>query len=324
MYFLAKDPILGSRQAMARAEQAVYSERRTMGQRYEAVLKAAETGSFKEAARELGYTQAGVSYAVGALERELGVSLFVREYGGVRLTADGEALLPWMQDVCNAERHLAAKLAERKNLEGGSVRVATFTSTAIQWVPSIARSFLARYPHIDLDLVCCDDQDQLERMVWRGDADCGFTIRLAKNDLHMIPLVHDPLLVVVPCDHPLAHADRFPAEALASEPYIKLESGTHSEMDELFRKNGVEPHVRFSLDSDYAVMSLVSAGLGYSVLPGLILRNAPFPLASLQPASPTDRELALCVRSLETASAATRAVLDVAQTWVEEAYGLAV
>ena len=139
-------------------------------------------------------------------------------------------------------------------------------------------------------------------MVWRGDADCGFTIRLAKNDLHMIPLVHDPLLVVVPCDHPLAHADRFPAEALASEPYIKLESGTHSEMDELFRKNGVEPHVRFSLDSDYAVMSLVSAGLGYSVLPGLILRNAPFPLASLQPASPTDREIALCVRSIETAS----------------------
>ena len=195
LYFLAKAPILGSRQAMARAEQAAYSERRTMGQRYEAVLKAAETGSFKEAARELGYTQAGVSYAVGALERELGVSLFVREYGGVRLTADGEALLPWMQDVCNAERHLAAKLAERKNLEGGSVRVATFTSTAIQWVPSIARSFLARYPHIDLDLVCCDDQDQLERMVWRGDADCGFTIRLAKNDLHMIPLVHDPLPV---------------------------------------------------------------------------------------------------------------------------------
>ena len=71
---------------MARAEQAAYSERRTMGQRYEAVLKAAETGSFKEAARELGYTQAGVSYAVGALERELGVSLFVREYGGVRRT----------------------------------------------------------------------------------------------------------------------------------------------------------------------------------------------------------------------------------------------
>ena len=39
---------------------------------------------------------------------------------------------------------------------------------------------------------------------------------------------------------------------------------------------------------------------------------------------PTDREIALCVRSLETASAATRAFLDVAQTWVEEAYGLAV
>lgn len=291
-----------------------------MNQRYEVVLKAAETGSFKEAARELGYTQAGVSYVVGTLEREFGVPLFVREYGGVRLTADGKALLPWMQDICNAERRLAAKLAERKDLEGGSVRVATFTSTAIQWVPGIAQAFLAQHPAIDLDLVCCDDQDQLDRMVARGDADCGFTIMLSQAGLHMIPLVHDPLVVVVADDHPLAQSGRFPAEALESEPYIRLESGAHSEMDELFRRNGVEPHVRFSLASDYAVMSLVSAGLGYGVLPGLILRNAPFPLSCLQPPTPADRRIALCLRSMETASAATRAFLDVAQAWVRKAY----
>ena len=290
-------------------------------QKYEAFLKVAETGSFKEAARELGYTQAGVSYHVGALEREFGVPLLVRDYGGAHPTADGQALLPFVQDVCNAERQLAARLHELKHLEGGTVRVVTFTSTAIQWLPGIAQEFAARHPAVEFDLVCCDDQNKLEEMVWRGDADCGFAVFPIKHDLHMIPLVHDPLLVVVARDHPLAGEERFPAEALATEPYIKLESGAYSEMDELFRRNGAEPHIRFTIDSDYAVMSLVSAGLGYSVLPGLILRDTPFPLASMPPEVPTDRRIAQCVRSMESANAATRAFIDTARTWVENAYG---
>ena len=51
-------------------------------QKYDAFLKVAETGSFKQAAHDLGYTQAGISYLVSTLERELDVPLFVRDYGG--------------------------------------------------------------------------------------------------------------------------------------------------------------------------------------------------------------------------------------------------
>ncbi|MEG1434003.1 MAG: LysR family transcriptional regulator [Gordonibacter sp.] len=289
-------------------------------QKYEAFLKVAETGSFKEAARELGYTQAGISYLINTLEREFGVPLLVREYGGAHPTSDGVAIMEQVQDVCNAERRLEARLAERKHLEGGSVHVATFTSTAIQWLPGIAKRFEDLHPAIKLDLTCIDDQNELEEMMWRGDADCGFAVFPVKRDLHMIPLVRDPLLVAVACDHPLAGEGSFPAEALEAEPYVRLESGVYSEMDELFRRNGVEPHVRFTIASDYAVMSLVSAGLGYSVLPGLILRDAPFPLVSMPPEVPTDREIAVCVRSMETASAATRAFLEVTQEWVEKEY----
>lgn len=257
---------------------------------------------------------------IGALEKEFGVVLFTREYGGVRLTADGRALLPWIQDVCNAQRHLSSELAERKNLESGSVRVATFTSTAIQWVPGIAATFLKQHPSIDLDLVCCDDQEKLEKMIMRGDADCAFAVLPVKQDLHVIPLMRDPLLIAVAHDHPLAHKRRFPATALRTEPYIRLQDGEYSELEEVFRQSNVEPAVRFSLDSDYAVMALVSAGLGYSVLSGLIVRNAPFPLASLKPPVSVDREIALCLRDMQAASAATRAFINVARTWVAKAY----
>lgn len=289
-------------------------------QKYEAFLKVAETGSFKQAAHDLGYTQAGISYLVSALERELAVPLFVRDYGGARLTSDGADVLPWVQKVCNSERQLETHVAELKHLDSGIVRVASFTSTAIQWFPSIAKRFLALHPGIDLQLICIDDEDELEEDVWQGDADCGFFVYPIKHDLHAIGLRKDPLLVVLPPDHPLAHASFVPREALASEPYIRLKSGTSTEMEALFRNNDVEPNIRFTIDSDYAVMSMVSAGLGFSVLPDLILRDAPFPLAIKLPQVETSREIAIATRSPETTSAATRAFVEVTRQWIADTY----
>lgn len=69
-------------------------------QKCEAFLEAARTGSFKQAASELGYTQAGVSYLANALEKELGVRLFVRERAQARgasceLEAAGRRIAPY-------------------------------------------------------------------------------------------------------------------------------------------------------------------------------------------------------------------------------------
>ena len=280
-------------------------------QKYEAFLEAARTGSFKQAASELGYTQAGVSYLANALEKELGVRLFVREHGGVRLTSEGAALLPWIQEVCASERRLEAHLADLKQLEEGSLHIVAFTSTLTQWLPQITKRFTEAHPHIDLRITCCDDQAQLEHIVESGQA---------KRPLEMELLVRDPLLVAVAPDSPFATHKRFPKKALASEPYIKLDSGEYSEMDRLFRVNGVEPRVRFPIVSDYAAMGMVAAGLGYSVLSGLVLRNAPFDLVALSAEVPAYREIALAQKSSETASGAARAFIKCTKDWIHEVY----
>lgn len=94
-----------------------------------------------------------------------------------------------------------------------------------------------------------------------------------------------------------------------------------SEMEALFEANGVTPNVRFTVDSDYAVMSMVSAGLGFSVLPSLILSRPLFPLAVLPAERECSRSISLAVRSRDTASAATRAFAEVTREWVAERYG---
>lgn len=72
--------------------------------------------------------------------------------------------------------------------------------------------------------------------------------------------------------------------------------------------------------SDYAAMGMVAAGLGYSVLSGLVLRNAPFDLVALPAEVPAYREIALAQKSSETASGAARAFIKCAKDWIREAY----
>ncbi len=161
-------------------------------QRYDAFLAAARCGSFKGAAAELGYTQAGISYLVNALEQELGLTLFLREYGGVHLTTEGREVLGLVQAI-NADEH-----------------------ASIEWFPGIAKAFLARYPKIDLKLLCIDDEEELVEATWEGRADCAFSVAPERRSLDAVPLHTDPLLVVLPPDHPLAGADTFPTEARAT------------------------------------------------------------------------------------------------------------
>lgn len=245
----------------------------------------------------------------------------MREYGGVHLTTEGREVLGLVQAI-NADEHaLAARVRELADREGGLVRVGAFTSVAIEWFPSIARAFLDQYPKIDLKLLCIDDEEELVNAVWEGRADCAFSIAPERRNLEAVPLHTDPLLVVLPPDHPLAGAPFFPTEALAREPYVQLQGNARpSEMEALFEANGVTPNVRFTVDSDYAVMSMVSAGLGFSVLPGLILSRPLFPLAVLPAERECSRSISLAVRSRETASAATRAFAEVTREWVAARY----
>ncbi len=299
------------------------TNRRTLmaNQKYEAFLTVAETHSFKKAAERMGYTQAGISYLINMLERELDLPLFVRDYGDTRLTADGRELYPLIQAARGAERQLETRVSELKHLESGLVRVAAFTSTAIQWFPSIAKAFFEEHPLIDLKLLCIDDEQALADAVWNGGADCGFCVSPLRYDFDAVMLRRDPLLVVVSPDNPKATQRFFTATDLAEQPYVQLMSnGRPSEMEALFKANGVEPNVRFTVDSDYAVMSMVSANLGFSVLPDLILREPPFPLVTMRTKAEAARDIHLIARSRASASAATRAFVETAERWVAENY----
>ena len=220
--------------------------------KYQVFLAVVGCGGFTRAAEELHFTQSGVSHTIAALENELGVPLFARNRGGVTLTADGRALLPYIQTLCDNARVLEQKAQELRGLEAGLVRVATFTSVSEKWLPGMLKTFQARYPRIEFELLPSNFNNEISDWVLHGQADCGF-ISLptpAEKYLDCWLLQRDQWKVIMPCDHPLAGRDPFPPEALEKYPLILLDEGDDYEIQAVFDHYGVHPRIQYTVQQD--------------------------------------------------------------------------
>lgn len=70
-----------------------------------------QQGSFAKAADLLYLTPSAISHIISKLEKELNVQFFVRSKTGVKLTANGEQLLPYITDLLRAKEKLSQKVA---------------------------------------------------------------------------------------------------------------------------------------------------------------------------------------------------------------------
>lgn len=277
-------------------------------QKYEAFLKTVEYGSITKAAQALGYTQSGVSHMLNALENEWGVTLLTRDYTGITLTADGLRLLPLVCSVCTENRKLTNHIGELHGLESGVIRIGTFTSVSVNWLPGIIKNFQQEYPKIDFELLhgC---YTEIENWVMDGRADCGFLRLPVRTELESVFLAQDRLMAILPEQHPLAGCERVPLDRLAAEPFILLEEGPRNEITAIFETSRIRPNVRFSLKDNYAIISMVESGLGISILPELVLHRTPYKVIAKELEVPAYRQIGLVLKDVKHSSPAVKRFL---------------
>lgn len=278
-------------------------------QKYEAFLKTVEYGSLTKAAQVLGYTQSAISHMLNALESEWGVTLLTRDRSGVCITSGGLQLLPLIRSVCNANQEVIAKLEELHGLEAGIIRIGTFTSVSVHWLPKLIKTFQDEYPKIDFELLH-GDYTEIENWIIEGRADCGFLRLPTQANLESIFLEQDRLLVILPEQHPLAGCEYFPISKLADEPFILLAVGSDNEITEIFAANRIQPHVRFTARDDYAIISMVESGLGISILPELVLHRTPYKIVKKELDTPAYRKLGIVLKDTRHAAPAVKRFLD--------------
>lgn len=273
--------------------------------RYRALLKVVEVGSYTHAAEILGYTQPALSQMIASLEREIGITLLYRSRYGVRLTPEGERLLPTIQRTVQQYDDLRRMEDEIKGLDSGIVRIGTVSSVSCHWLPGIIRKFWAKYPNVQL-VLHQGDYTSICNWVQTGTVDFGFVNPAAAKGLETQTLQTDPFVAVLPKGHPLAQKPSVSLQELADEPYLLLEEGCYSEPLEAFRKAGVTPNVRLTMHDDYSILSMVEQGLGYSLLAELVLQKTAYDVAVRPVDEPILRTMALVMKDKRGLSAAAK------------------
>lgn len=97
-----------------------------------------------------------------------------------------------------------------------------------------------------------------------------------KPESETVFLMRDPLMAILPEDHPLQDLEAFPVEALCKEPFLLSEKGSKAEISGIFEHSCLTPHVPFTTWGNDAILSRFESGLGVSVLPQLVLRRIPY------------------------------------------------
>ena len=281
-------------------------------------LKAVELGSLTRAAEDMGYTQSAVSRSIADLEREWDVSLLTRGKDGVLLTAQGESLLPYIQALCNAERTLETQISDLHGLTRGLLRVGTFTSVSIHWLPGIMKGFLDRYPGIQFELVSKWEFTEVEELVRRGQVDCGFLGLPVGDALDASFLRRDRMLAVLPKSHPLAHAERYPMARFTQDPFILIREHWDMEIDRIFQEEGFRPNIQYALSDDFAILAMVEQGLGVSMLSVMVVRSSSRQVAALPLERPRFREIGFAVRRGESLPPLTRRFREFVLEWLAD------
>jgi molybdate transport repressor ModE-like protein len=281
----------------------------------------AEHGSFSAAADSLHLTQSAVSQQIAALEREAGTTLLDRNRGHVRLTDSGEALVGHAEAVLARLDEAERELHEIAGLRSGHIRVVSFPTAGATLVIKAVASFRRKHPGVEPRLTEAEPEESIPQLR-AGEHDLALVYDYVNvplpedRDVEATFLLEERMQLALPKGHPLAEEKSVPLSDLAEETWIiGTCAGSCSDNVKLAcRRAGFEPEVGFE-SNDYQVhQSLVSAGMGISLVPELLLtgRHPGMKVVEIEPDPPVRRVWAITRRG-PARSPATDAMLEVLQ-----------
>lgn len=284
----------------------------------EALLMAVDLGSFTKAAEVLGYTQSGLTHMMNSLEKEVGFTLLERGRSGVRLTEEGERIAPAVREFLQANARLDSVIEQVASSRTEIIRVSAYASIAMHWLPGIIQRFREECPDVDVDIRMADHVDVPYELLAQGKMDAILVSPQDEGQYEWVHLADDPMFAVLPKDFDTQGMTAFPLAAFEARDFIMPSQGFDKDIMRIFNRIGVKPHILPTWVDDPTVISMVSHGLGVSMMTELTVRSRTdgVKLLPVEPAS--SRELGLAVRSLDAASDGLRHFIDCTKRVVAE------
>ncbi len=240
----------------------------------EAFVQVSNHRSFSRAAEALFLTQPSVTARIQALERDLGERLFERSGRGVRLTEVGACFFPHAERVLQALNSGRDAIDSLRNLQSGSLILASATTVSAYLLPGILKKFRERFPRVEVS-VRTGRSEQVLVMLLADDAQVGLVRAVYHQDVETRGLIEDELVLVSNAEHQVADDGPVSIDQLGAHPFIFFDrnSSYYSLAQGLFRQHGIVPRTQMELDSMEATKMMVEEGLGLALLPRIAIER---------------------------------------------------
>ncbi|MET7459147.1 LysR family transcriptional regulator [Nonomuraea sp. NPDC005501] len=273
-----------------------------------------EEASFTRAAASLHVAQPGVSAQIRQLERELGQPLFDRSGRTVRLTAAGEAVLPYARAALKAVSGVRQVVDELTGLLRGHVVMGAVSLPGVLDVPGLLADFHDAHPAVEITLKEADPETVIQE-VRSGRMDLGlFGLGPAvPPGLDVQIVASQPLVAAVSLDHELAGRPGVELADLEGRVLLSLPPGTglRAGLEEGCAAAGFRPRVALEASEPLVLARLAARGMGIAVLPETAVSAAEGRLHVIQITRPRLRgRMAIAWRSEGQAGPAARALID--------------
>jgi DNA-binding transcriptional LysR family regulator len=236
----------------------------------EYVVGVVDAGGFTRAAEALHVTQPALSDGIRRLEAELGLQLFHRVGRRALVSAAGEAFVEPARQVLRDLGVLRTSVAAVAGLTAGTLDVVALPTLAVDPLATLVGSFRHAYPGVVVRVDQPEGPAAVATDVRSGRSEIGLTeLPVTEPGLVTRRLTEQELLVVVPPDSPLARRRRITTADLASVPLVTSPVGTSTRglIDAAFAAIDAAPEIVVETDQREAIVPLVIAGAGASILP---------------------------------------------------------
>jgi LysR family transcriptional regulator for metE and metH len=233
------------------------------------VAEIARAQSVTRAADRLNVTQSAVSHQLRDIEERLGTALFLRSGRRMLLTAAGRHLVDTAGRVLDEIARAESAVTRLARNEAGEFRVCTQCHTGYHWLPPLLQAVRRRYPDVEVRIAAEHTMHAVNALL-EGKLDLAIVNRTPQDRrLRVRPLFEDEHAAIVAPSHPwAARAFVSPQELAAERLFLYSRSVEDSYIvQQVMRPAGVLPANAAFLQLTEAILEMVKAGLGASVLP---------------------------------------------------------
>ena len=234
----------------------------------EALRAVVASGTTTQAADLLGLTQSAVSRLITQLETELGLNIFDRRHGRLRITPEGQHFYDGIKSLLSGIDQITATARDIRTLKTGALRIIAMPALAQGLLPTTIADINKRFKQIKISVEMGTRPD-VEKGVESAQFDFGVaTLPINRQGIDVEKLFSENGVCVLPKGHALAKKSKIVAKDLVDLPFISMITGSlhRYQTDELFGRLGIHRTLSIEVPSTVLATNLVAKGLGVSIV----------------------------------------------------------